>query len=105
MLTSLEGTTLGVWTANGEGRFLFPQEESHYNIVGKYTYDDYPSNPNGSQFKTAMIADKSGRHLAMMPHIERSIYPWNWAYYPDDQKKDRKSTRLNSSHVAISYAV
>src|SRR5690625_1457282 len=86
MLTSLEGTTLGVWTANGEGRFLFPQEESHYNIVGKYTYDDYPSNPNGSQFKTAMIADKSGRHLAMMPHIERSIYPWNWAYYPEDQK-------------------
>lgn len=92
MLQSLAGSTLGAWIANGEGRFSFPKnDESHYNIVGKYTYDEYPANPNGSQFKTAMLADKSGRHLAMMPHLERSISPWNWPNYPEEHKENEVS--------------
>lgn len=96
MLKSLSGTSLGVWSAHGEGRFEFPDSESGYNIIGKYHYDSYPANPNGSDFKTAMLADKSGRHLAMMPHIERSIFPWNWAYYPKNRKNDEVTPWLEA---------
>ncbi len=88
MLSSLAGSTLGIWAAHGEGKFSFPKEESHYNIVGKYAYDKLPANPNGSDYNTAMMADNTGRHLVMMPHLERSIFPWNWGYYPEDRKND-----------------
>ncbi len=88
MLSSLEGTTLGVWVSHGEGKFNLPYSEDQYNIVGKYGYEDYPANPNGSVFNTAMLCDKTGRHLVTMPHIERSTFPWNWAYYPDNGHKD-----------------
>lgn len=96
MLHSLAGTSLGVWISHGEGRFEFPNAEADYNIVGKYTYDSYPANPNGSQFKTAMLADSTGRHLAMMPHPERSLFPWNWAYYPENRKDDKVSPWLEA---------
>ena len=85
MLSNLEGASLGVWISHGEGKFNLPLEEDQYNIVAKYGYDDYPSNPNGSHYNTAMICSPDGRHLATMPHIERSFYPWNWAYYPDQR--------------------
>jgi phosphoribosylformylglycinamidine synthase len=88
MLSSLEGATLGVWVSHGEGKFNLPYTEDKYNIVGKYGYDSYPANPNGSIFNTAMLCDNTGRHLVMMPHIERSTYPWNWAHYPKDQKDE-----------------
>jgi phosphoribosylformylglycinamidine synthase len=91
MLSSLEGSTLGIWSAHGEGKFSFPKTESHYNIVAKYGYDALPANPNGSDFNTAMMTDKTGRHLVMMPHLERSTFPWNWAYYPKDRKNDEVS--------------
>ena len=83
MLGNLEGANLGVWISHGEGKFNLPKPESEYQIVAKYSYNDYPSNPNGSDYHTAMLCDKTGRHLATMPHIERSIFPWNWAYYPE----------------------
>ncbi len=83
MLSSFEGQTLGVWISHGEGKFHLPQEENHYDIVAKYGYEGYPANPNGSDFNTAMMCDSTGRHLVMMPHIERSIFPWNWAHYPE----------------------
>ncbi len=86
MLSSLGGTTLGVWISHGEGKFNLPMPEDKYDIVAKYGYDGYPANPNGSDYNTAMICDTSGRHLAIMPHIERSIFPWNWAHYPDYRK-------------------
>ncbi|MBW8688335.1 phosphoribosylformylglycinamidine synthase [Chitinophaga rhizophila] len=82
MLKTLTGATLGVWISHGEGKFRLPQTEDQYNIVAKYAYDAYPHNPNGSDFNTAMMCDKSGRHLVTMPHIERSIFQWNWANYP-----------------------
>ena len=85
MLSSLEGSTLGVWISHGEGKFKLPYEESSYNIVGKYAYDTYPHNPNGSDFNTAMMCDRTGRHLVTMPHIERSTFQWNWAYYPENR--------------------
>ena len=88
MLSSLAGTNLGIWAAHGEGKFSFPKPETHYNIVGKYSYDGFPSNPNGSDFNTAMLADSTGRHLVMMPHLERSTFSWNWAHYPKNRKDE-----------------
>ena len=88
MLSSLEGSTLGVWISHGEGRFDLPYSEDHYDIVGKYAYTGYPANPNGSHFDIAMMADKTGRHLVTMPHIERSTFQWNWANYPENRQDE-----------------
>ena len=88
MLSTLAGTTLGVWISHGEGKFDLPYTEDHYNIVAKYGYEGYPHNPNGSDFNTAMMCDKTGRHLVTMPHIERSTFQWNWANYPEDRKDE-----------------
>lgn len=85
MLNSLEGSTLGVWLTHGEGKFQLPYDESKYNIPIKWQYNAYPSNPNGSDYNVAAICSADGRHLAMMPHLERSLRPWNWAYYPEDR--------------------
>lgn len=87
MLKSLEGTKLGVWVAHGEGRFRLPESESNYNVVAKYLYDEYPGNPNGSDYATAAVCSRDGRHLAMMPHPERSIFPWQNAWYPHAYRK------------------
>ncbi|MBK5207987.1 MAG: phosphoribosylformylglycinamidine synthase [Flavobacteriaceae bacterium] len=88
MLSSLVGSTLGVWISHGEGKFNLPLEEKEYHIVAKYGYEEYPANPNGSDYNVAMMSSKDGRHLVMMPHIERSIFQWNWAYYPVGRKDD-----------------
>ncbi|MFK5878887.1 MAG: phosphoribosylformylglycinamidine synthase [Flavobacteriaceae bacterium] len=88
LLNSLAGSKLGIWAAHGEGKFSFPYEEDQYNIVGKYGYDAYPANPNGSDFNTAMLTSECGRHTVMMPHLERSTFPWNWAHYPKERKED-----------------
>ena len=83
MLGSLENLNLGVWVSHGEGKFNLPYSENKYNIIANYSYNEYPSNPNGSDYNTAMMCSTDGRHLVTMPHIERSIFKWNWAYYPD----------------------
>jgi phosphoribosylformylglycinamidine synthase len=88
MLSGLAGCTLGVWISHGEGKFELPMEESAYHIVAKYGYEGYPANPNGSAYHTAMMASDDGRHLVMMPHIERSMFPWNWAHYPAGRAMD-----------------
>jgi phosphoribosylformylglycinamidine synthase len=88
MLSTLAGSTLGVWVSHGEGKFNLPMGEENYNIVAKYGYDSYPANPNGSDYNTAMMCDTTGRHLVMMPHIERSTFQWNWANYPKDRNDE-----------------
>lgn len=88
MLGSLSGSKLGVWVAHGEGKFSLPLEEKKYRVVAKYAYPAYPGNPNGSDYAVAGICSKDGRHLAMMPHPERAIFPWQCAYYPEKRKKD-----------------
>ncbi len=82
MFGSLSGDKLGIWVAHGEGKFSLPGCEENYNIVLKYTYDAYPGNPNGSDFATAGICTPDGRHLAMMPHLERAFFTWQNPYYP-----------------------
>ena len=84
MLNNLEGSSLGIWSAHGEGKFNFKNQK--VNIAAKFHYNDYPANPNGSEQAAAAICSNNGRHLAIMPHLERSIFPWNWAHYPVDRK-------------------
>lgn len=91
MLGSMAGKRLGIWVAHGEGRFELPLAENEYRIPVKYSYENYPGNPNGSDFSTAALASADGRHLAIMPHLERSLYPWNWAYYPASRQHDEVS--------------
>lgn len=88
MLGSLSGSKLGIWVAHGEGKFSLPEGEENYHIIAKYSYDTYPGNPNGSDYSVAGICSKDGRHLAMMPHLERSIFPWQNAYYPHRRHMD-----------------
>ena len=88
MLGSLSGSKLGIWVAHGEGKFSLPEGEENYNIIAKYSYNTYPGNPNGSDYSVAGICSKDGRHLAMMPHLERSIFPWQNAYYPHKRHMD-----------------
>ena len=88
MLGSLSGSKLGIWVAHGEGRFYLPEPEDHYNVVAKYNYAEYPGNPNGSDYNVAGICSADGRHLAMMPHPERAIFPWQNAWYPSNRRAD-----------------
>ncbi len=88
MFGSLAGSKLGIWVAHGEGKFSLPESEDKYNIVAKYNYSGYPANPNGSDYNVAGICSADGRHVAMMPHLERAIFPWQNAWYPADRRND-----------------
>ena len=88
LFKSLSGSKLGIWVAHGEGKFHLPKPESEYNVVAKYSYDGYPANPNGSDYSVAGLCSADGRHLAMMPHLERAIFPWQCAYYPANRRMD-----------------
>lgn len=88
MLGSMSGSKLGIWVAHGEGRFNLPESMDKYNVVAKYSYSAYPGNPNGSKASVAGIASADGRHLAMMPHLERAIFPWQCGFYPATRRND-----------------
>ncbi|MBP5620188.1 MAG: phosphoribosylformylglycinamidine synthase [Bacteroidaceae bacterium] len=91
LMGSLSGSQLGIWVAHGEGKFHLPSKKDDYNIVLQYSYESYPGNPNGSDHAAAGICSDDGRHLAMMPHLERAFFPWQCGYYPHE--------RLNSDQV------
>lgn len=86
MFRSLAGSKLGIWIAHGEGKFEFPYSTDRYNVIARYNYNAYPANPNGSPEGIAGICSADGRHLAMMPHLERAIFPWQCAYYPAERR-------------------
>ena len=88
MFGSLSGNKLGIWVAHGEGNFSLPEPEANYHIVAKYNYAGYPGNPNGSDYNVAGICSADGRHLAMMPHLERAIFPWQQAWYPSNRRQE-----------------
>ena len=92
LLESLSGSKLGIWVAHGEGKFHLPGKEEDYNIVLKYSYDGYPANPNGSDFSAAGIVSADGRHLAMMPHLERAFFPWQCGFYPAERQQEDQVT-------------
>jgi phosphoribosylformylglycinamidine synthase len=88
MLGNLAGMELGIWVAHGEGQFSLPYPEAKYNIPLKFSRHTYPANPNGSDYDTAGLCSSDGRHLVMMPHLERSFFPWQCGYYPEENRKD-----------------
>lgn len=88
MLGNMEGMRLGIWVAHGEGRFSLPYPESTYHIPLKYTHPEYPGNPNGSDYSVAGMCSDDGRHLVMMPHLERSFMVWQCGHYPEERKHD-----------------
>ena len=88
MFGSLSGSKLGLWVAHGEGKFHLPEAESSYNVIAKYNYTGYPANPNGSDYNVAGICSADGRHLCMMPHLERAFFPWQNAWYPANRRND-----------------
>jgi phosphoribosylformylglycinamidine synthase len=99
MLRGMEGTTLGIWVAHGEGRALFPDTDILNRIEreklapirfvddeGRAT-EDYPFNPNGSPRGIAGLCSLDGRHLSMMPHPERAFLKWQWGWMPEEWKR------------------
>ena len=88
MLKSMAGSRLGIWVAHGEGKLSLPYDESKYKVAMKYSYSGYPGNPNGSDYDIAGLCSADGRHLCMMPHLERATYPWNWPVYAEGRKDD-----------------
>ena len=99
MFGSLSGQKIGVWVAHGEGKFRLPQEESAYNIVAKYNHHEYPANPNGSDYDVAALASNDGRHLAIMPHPERTQFPWQCGYYPEERRMKDEVTPWHEAFV------
>jgi phosphoribosylformylglycinamidine synthase len=88
MLGNMAGMELGIWVAHGEGRFILPEDESKYHIPMKFSAHTYPANPNGSDYDAAGLCSDDGRHLVMMPHLERAYFPWQGGYYPPDRRND-----------------
>jgi phosphoribosylformylglycinamidine synthase len=98
MLKGMEGSSLGIWVAHGEGRAYFPDKnifnEAEFGLAPiRYIDDDgkttesYPFNPNGSPAGIAALCSPDGRHLAMMPHPERTVLTWQWAWLPGQLKR------------------
>ena len=92
MLQNLEGTEIGIWVAHGEGKFDLKYSADKYHVIAQYKYDAYPANPNGSPHAIAGLCSADGRHLAMMPHPERAIFPWTCAYYPEAERGGHEVT-------------
>ncbi|MBI4684619.1 MAG: phosphoribosylformylglycinamidine synthase [Nitrospirae bacterium] len=104
MLKGMAGSILGIWIAHGEGRAYFPEEDTLAKVIkqnlapvryvddkGRIT-DSYPFNPNGSASGIAALCSPDGRHLAIMPHPERTFLKWQWGYMPEDWKKKLKAS-------------
>ena len=96
MFKSLSDFRLGIWVAHGEGKFELPDGLENYNVVAEYAYHTYPGNPNGSPDGVAGIVSSDGRHLAMMPHLERAIFTWQCGFYPDRRRNDEVTPWLEA---------
>ncbi|KAF1761806.1 hypothetical protein GCK72_010063 [Caenorhabditis remanei] len=117
MLSGMENAILGLWSSHGEGRFTYRSSEILQNLrengqvcvrfcddQGKIGSDHncenlpYPLNPNGSIDDVAAICSRDGRHLAMMPHADRSFLTWQWA----ELNSVTWNTRFDQQTVALS---
>ncbi len=98
MLQGMENSVLGIWVAHGEGLAHFPDQKMLKECEAKlapirYVDDDaritedYPFNPNGSPSGIAGLCSPDGRHLAVMPHPERAVLPWQWGWMPEELKR------------------
>ena len=50
-----------------------------------------------------MLVSDNGRHLVMMPHIERAIFPWQCAHYPLNRKNDEITPWLEAFINAFNW--
>ena len=96
MLKSLSGSRLGIWVAHAEGQFILPDPLGSYQAPARFSYPGYPGNPNGSPGDIASLCSGDGRHLVMMPHLERAFLPWQWPYYPAGRAKDQTAPWLEA---------
>ena len=104
MFKNMAGASLGVWVAHGEGRAFFPRADVLDRVIAenlspvRYVNDNnipteaYPFNPNGSPRGIAGLCSPDGRHLAMMPHPERTFLKWQWGYMPTNWKRDLQAS-------------
>lgn len=104
MFKGMEGSILGVWVSHGEGRLEFKNSKiyegvrSHRLVPLSYVDDKgsstttYPFNPNGSPGGLAGLCSEDGRHLAIMPHPERTFIPWQWPWMPSNMKSTMKTS-------------
>jgi phosphoribosylformylglycinamidine synthase len=104
MLNGMEGSVVSIWTAHGEGLIHFPDKNilnevldkrlapiRYVDDTGEFT-EKYPFNPNGSPFGITALCTPDGRHLAIMPHPERTFLKWQWAWMPEEMKKSLKAS-------------
>jgi len=94
--SGMEGSILGVPVAHGEGRQFFPDINVLDEVLAQelvpLLYADaegnaterYPFNPNGSTMGIASLCSPCGRHIGLMPHVERSFLKWQWNYWPTE---------------------
>jgi phosphoribosylformylglycinamidine synthase len=52
--------------------------------------ESYPFNPNGSPNGIAALCTPDGRHLAIMPHPERTFLTWQWPWMPEELRRGAK---------------
>ena len=117
ILQGMEGSTLGIWVAHGEGRAYFPEKKILYKtelmdlVPLRYVDDNgsatetYPYNPNGSPLGIAAICSPDGQHLAMMPHPERLFIDWQFPWMPNEWKNLKASPWLKLFQNAYNWAV
>jgi phosphoribosylformylglycinamidine synthase len=104
MFEGMEDSTIGVWVAHGEGRLHFPERGIMHEVIrkeiapvrfvdddGKFT-ETYPLNPNGSPLGITALCSSDGRHLALMPHPERTFLKWQWPHMPKEWEKDLEAS-------------
>jgi phosphoribosylformylglycinamidine synthase len=104
MLSRMEGSVLPIWVAHGEGRAYFPDPSVRDEVLktglapvrfvddSGHATEQYPFNPNGSTHGIAGLCSADGRHLALMPHPERTVLKWQWGWMPEDWKKSLEAS-------------
>ena len=102
MLKGMEDSIIGIWVAHREG-YLHCQDPkilsdaSSAKLTPILYVDDrgvptekYPFNPNSSPSGFTALCSPDGRHLAMMPHPERTFLLWQWPWMPREWKSTLK---------------
>ncbi len=104
LLRGMEDSILGIWVAHGEGKAFFPDDSilkkvEEKNLAPMRYVDDnneialnYPFNPNGSAHGIASLCSPDGKHLAIMPHPERTFLKWQWPWMPHDWQKNLQAS-------------
>ena len=100
MLSGMEDMVFGIHVAHGEGKLVFPNLDILSDLKSQNLLpisfvddegcptEDYPFNPNGSPEGITAMCSPDGRHLAMMPHPERTFLPWQCHYLPEGMKQE-----------------